>query len=89
MSKNSLSRRRFIQLGTGAVAATTVAKNLLQPNQLYAAPRRVAPSDTIRFASIGTGWRYQLRFEQPRPPQLGIARQLVAHALTQLTRQDN
>ena len=57
MSKNSLSRRRFIQLGTGAVAATTVAKNILQPHQLYAAPRRVAPSDTVRFASIGTGIR--------------------------------
>ncbi|PYQ37802.1 MAG: gfo/Idh/MocA family oxidoreductase, partial [Acidobacteria bacterium] len=57
MPKNPLSRRRFIQLGTGAVAATTVAKNVLQPHQLYAAPRRVAPSDTVRFASIGTGIR--------------------------------
>ena len=57
MAKNPLSRRRFIQLGTGAVAATTVAKNILQPHQLYAAPRRVAPSDTVRFASIGTGIR--------------------------------
>src|SRR5947199_3276224 len=57
MSKNSLSRRRFIQLGTGAVAATTVAKNILQPNQLYAAQRCLAPSDTVRFASIGTGIR--------------------------------
>ena len=57
MAKNPLSRRRFIQLGTGAVAATTVAKNILQPRQLYAAPRRVAPSDTVRFASIGTGIR--------------------------------
>ena len=57
MAKNPLSRRRFIQLGTGAVAATTVGKNILQPHQLYAAPRRVAPSDTVRFASIGTGIR--------------------------------
>ncbi len=57
MANNPLSRRRFIQLGTGAVAATTVAKNILQPHQLYAAPARVAPSDTIRFASIGTGIR--------------------------------
>ena len=57
MPKNSLSRRRFIQLGTGAVAATTVAKNILKPQPLYAAPRRVAPSDTVRFASIGTGIR--------------------------------
>jgi predicted dehydrogenase len=57
MPKNPLSRRRFIQLGSGAVAATTVAKNILQPHPLYAAPRRVAPSDTVRFASIGTGIR--------------------------------
>src|SRR5438067_3450070 len=57
MPKNPLSRRRFIQLGTGAVAATTVAKNVLQPHQLYAAPRPVAPSDPVRFASIGTGIR--------------------------------
>jgi predicted dehydrogenase len=57
MAKYPLSRRRFIQLGSGALAAGTVAKNVLQPQQLYAAPRRVAPSDTVRFASIGTGIR--------------------------------
>jgi predicted dehydrogenase len=57
MDKYPLSRRRFIQLGSGALAAGTVAKNILQPQQLYAAPRRVAPSDTVRFASIGTGIR--------------------------------
>jgi predicted dehydrogenase len=57
MAKYPLSRRRFIQLGSGALAASTVAKNVLQPQQLYAAPRRVAPSDTVRFASIGTGIR--------------------------------
>ena len=57
MAKDSLSRRRFIQLGTGAVAASTVAGHLLHPNMLSAAARRVAPSDTIRFASIGTGVR--------------------------------
>jgi len=57
MAKNPLSRRQFIQLGSGAIAASTVAKNILQPRVLSAAPRRVAPSDTIRFASIGTGIR--------------------------------
>jgi len=57
MSYNSLTRRRFIHLGTGAIAATTVAKNVLQPRVLSAAPRPVAPSDTVRFASIGTGVR--------------------------------
>ena len=57
MSFNPLTRRKFIHLGTGAVAATTVAKNILRPSVLSAAPRPVAPSDTIRFASIGTGIR--------------------------------
>ncbi len=57
MAKNPLSRRKFIQLGTGVVAASTVAKNILQPHLLSATPRRVAPSDTVRFASIGTGIR--------------------------------
>jgi predicted dehydrogenase len=57
MSYKSLTRRKFIHLGTGAIAATTVAKNVLQPRVLAAAPRPVAPSDTVRFASIGTGVR--------------------------------
>ncbi len=57
MSKNPLSRRQFLQVGTGAIAATTVAKTILQPSLLSAAPRAVAPSDTVRFASIGTGVR--------------------------------
>src|SRR5256714_5398538 len=57
MSKSPLSRRQFINLGAGAIAATTVAKNILQPRMLSASPRPVAPSDTIRFASIGTGMR--------------------------------
>ena len=57
MSKYPLSRRQFIHLGTGAIAATTVAKTVLQPHLLSASPRPVAPSDTIRFASIGTGIR--------------------------------
>ena len=46
-----------MQLGSGAIAATTVAKNILEPRVLSASPRPVAPSDTIRFASIGTGIR--------------------------------
>jgi predicted dehydrogenase len=57
MSYNSLTRRKFIHLGTGAIAASTVAKNVLQPRVLSATPRPVAPSDTVRFASIGTGVR--------------------------------
>jgi len=57
MAKNSLTRRQFIHLGTGALAATSAAKVILQPRLLSAAPRPVAPSDTVRFASIGTGIR--------------------------------
>jgi predicted dehydrogenase len=57
MAKNPLTRRQFVQLGTGAIAATTAAKTILQPRYLSAAPRPVAPSDTVRFASIGTGVR--------------------------------
>ncbi|MGA8503633.1 MAG: Gfo/Idh/MocA family oxidoreductase [Candidatus Sulfotelmatobacter sp.] len=57
MPNNPLTRREFIHIGTGALAATTVAGNILQPHLLSAAPRPVAPSDTVRFASIGTGIR--------------------------------
>ena len=58
MPNNPLTRRQFIHIGTGALAATTVAGNILQPHLLSAAAARpVAPSDTVRFASIGTGIR--------------------------------
>ena len=57
MAKNPLSRRQFIHLGTGALAATTAAGSLLQPRLLSAAVRPLPPSDTVRFASIGTGIR--------------------------------
>ena len=57
MSKNPVSRRQFMQIGSGALVATSVAKSVLQPRTLSASPRPVAPSDTIRFASIGTGIR--------------------------------
>jgi predicted dehydrogenase len=58
MAKNPLSRRQFIRIGSGAVVATTVAKSVLEPRVLRAAtPRPVAASDSVRFASIGTGIR--------------------------------
>ena len=58
MDRNSLTRRQFIHIGTGAVAATAAAKvTLLEPNSLSASARAVPPSDTVRFASIGTGIR--------------------------------
>ena len=57
MGKNSLTRRQFIHIGTGAFAATTVAGSILQPHLLFASSRPVVASDTVRFASIGTGIR--------------------------------
>src|SRR2546421_10326823 len=58
MGRYSLSRRQFIQAGTGALAAGAAAKfTLLQPHLLSAAGRPVPPSETVHFASIGTGVR--------------------------------
>jgi len=52
------TRRQFMRIGTGAAATGAVAKfTLLQPKPLWASPNPVAPSDTVRFASIGTGVR--------------------------------
>jgi predicted dehydrogenase len=56
MSK-SVSRRNFIRLGAGLVAAGAATKvTLLEPQWLMASGA-VPPSDTVRFASIGTGVR--------------------------------
>jgi predicted dehydrogenase len=55
MNKSSLTRRQFIQISSGAAAAAKVT--LLQPALLSAAASPVAPSDIVRFASIGTGVR--------------------------------
>lgn len=58
MNKASWTRRQFIRVGTGAAAVgATVKFTLLQPKPLWASPRPVAASDTVRFASIGTGVR--------------------------------
>ena len=58
MSKKSFTRRQFINIGGGVLAAGTFAKTtLLSPKFLSAHPAVVPPSDTIRFASIGTGVR--------------------------------
>src|SRR5271154_2647823 len=54
----SLTRRTFMQISAGSVAAGAGRKmNLLEPAALWGAGRAVAPSDRIRFASIGTGTR--------------------------------
>jgi predicted dehydrogenase len=58
MKKSAWTRRDFIRVGTSAVATGAAAKfTLLEPKTLWASPRPVAPSDTVRFASIGTGIR--------------------------------
>jgi predicted dehydrogenase len=58
MKSSSWTRRRFMKIGTGAAAAGATAKlTILEPNPLWAASQAVAPSDTVRFASIGTGVR--------------------------------
>lgn len=58
MSYGSLTRREFIRVGTGAAAASAATKvTLLEPKMLSAGARAVPPSDTVRFASIGTGVR--------------------------------
>jgi predicted dehydrogenase len=58
MDHNAWNRRDFIRLGSGVAAAGAAGKfTLLQPKPLWASPNPVAPSDTVRFASIGTGVR--------------------------------
>src|SRR5262244_2696992 len=58
MQRNSWTRRDFIRIGTAAAATSAAAKfTLLEPKPLWASPNPVAPSDTVRFASIGTGVR--------------------------------
>ncbi len=55
---NRLSRRTFMQIGAGTLAAGSNSKfNLLEPAAMWGAGRTVAPSDRVRFASIGTGTR--------------------------------
>lgn len=47
-----------MQIGTGAALSGAGAKlTLLEPTRLWGASANVSPSDTIRFASIGTGVR--------------------------------
>ena len=53
-----LTRRDFMRVGAGSVAAGAAMKlTLLQPAVLWGQGRTIAPSDRVRFASIGTGTR--------------------------------
>src|SRR6202521_1288585 len=54
----SLTRRDFMRIGSGSVAASAAIKcTRLLPAALWCVGRQVAPSDRVRFASIGTGTR--------------------------------
>ena len=55
MTKNSMTRRDLIRLGAGAVAAGAAKVTVLEPMKLWASPRPVPPSDTVRFGIVGTG----------------------------------
>src|SRR6267143_3293481 len=58
MVHGSLTRREFIRAGTGAMAASAARKvTVLESVPLSSYARAVSPSDTVRFASIGTGVR--------------------------------
>src|SRR6202046_3315219 len=55
---HSFPRVEFMRTGTPPVAAGAAVKlPLLEPAALWGAGRAVAPSDRVRFASIGTGTR--------------------------------
>ena len=58
MIDNPWTRRKFMQIGAGAIAAGAAAKvTLLEPTTLLASATQAQAGDTVRFASIGTGVR--------------------------------
>ena len=57
MRNHWMNRRDFMRAGAGVAAAGAAKFSFLTPALLAAAPRPAAPSDRIRFASIGTGVR--------------------------------
>lgn len=57
-TKNKITRRDFMRAGASAAALSVAGDvTMLEPKTLAAALRGVPPSDTVRFASIGTGVR--------------------------------
>jgi predicted dehydrogenase len=58
MANDSLTRRSLLRMGVGAVGAGAIGRGmLLEPVAMWGQGRMVAPSDTVRFAAIGTGIR--------------------------------
>lgn len=55
---DSLTRRDFIRLGASSIAVGSAGRTkMLDPRPTWGSRRLAAPSDRIRFASIGTGTR--------------------------------
>lgn len=57
MRNPRMNRRDFMRAGAGVAAIGAAKMSFLTPTFLAAAPHPAAPSDRIRFASIGTGVR--------------------------------
>ena len=58
MLLHRVNRRDFLRQGVGTAAVGGMGKlTTIEPAALSASPRTVPPSDTVRFASIGTGIR--------------------------------
>ena len=58
MIDNPWTRRQFMRLAAGTLAAGAAAKvTLLEPAALWASATQLQPSDTVRFVSIGSGVR--------------------------------
>jgi len=51
------TRRQFIRVGSGVAAGAAIAKITILDAAFAASPKMFAASDTVRFASIGTGVR--------------------------------
>src|SRR3990172_4067117 len=61
MKNSKFSRRRFLGASAGAAGAALAAKTLLlDPEPIFSNPKPVAPSDRLRFASIGVGMQGSL-----------------------------
>ena len=58
MSHNRINRRDFMQIGVGAAAIGLSGRvGILEPALPWGSPGAAPPSDTVRFAAIGTGVR--------------------------------
>jgi predicted dehydrogenase len=55
---HTLTRRDFMRIGAASLGSRAAIKvTRLEPLALWSASREIAPSDRVRFASIGTGTR--------------------------------